>query len=76
MPGCVDAHRRSLTGRSTALDDLRWQELTSVNGLGGSLPITDDNPANSARFYRIRFYRIRMLSGGGGQAGYRGEVSR
>ena len=38
----------------TALDDLLWQELTFLNGTGGTLTVTDNNPTNSARFYRIR----------------------
>src|ERR1035441_2585199 len=38
----------------TALQDPLWHELTSLNGTGGILPVTDDNPTNSARFYRIR----------------------
>jgi hypothetical protein len=38
----------------TALDDLFWQELTFLNGTGGTLPVTDNNPTNSARFYRVR----------------------
>ena len=37
-----------------ALNDPHWQELTSLNGTGGTLPVTDDNPASPARFYRIR----------------------
>jgi hypothetical protein len=38
----------------TALDDLLWQQLTLLNGTGGTVPVTDNNPTNSARFYRIR----------------------
>jgi hypothetical protein len=38
----------------TALDDPSWQELTSLNGTGGTLLVTDNNAKNSTRFYRIR----------------------
>jgi hypothetical protein len=37
-----------------ALDDPAWHLLTTLNGTGGNLSITDNNVTDSTRFYRVR----------------------
>jgi hypothetical protein len=50
----TEAGPEYLVEYKAALDDPIWQQLTFLNGTGGILSVTDNNPTNSARFYRIQ----------------------
>jgi len=51
---------QSVTGRTyyleytTNLAPTSWSTLGSTPGTGGSVPLTDLNPASPKRFYRVR----------------------
>ena len=37
-----------------SLDDPSWQVLTNIPGTGGPITITDNDPANPVKLYRIQ----------------------